>query len=166
MKRRLSMIPVLLLFLRLNISTEARQLKNELTHIYWISQDRETIISINRCGQALCGRIVGLRSNHNPNGSPLLDQRNEYGYLRSRSICGMTIFRNLRWSPKSGSWEGYFYDPYTGLRPSMNLWIGNDGNLMIRKGEERRPFFSLTSAVLSGTWRSYRGPVKEDCSIS
>jgi len=163
--RRRSMIPFLLLFLLPNLSSEARQLKRGTTHSYWISQDRETVISIDGCGQALCGSIAGLRSNRSSNGSPLLDQRNEYGYLRSRSICGTNIFRNLRWNARSGFWEGYFYDPYTGLRPSMNLWIGNDGNLIIRQGEQWRPFFSLTSAILIGIWHSYRGPIKEDCSV-
>lgn len=166
MKHRLSVIPVFLLFLQPDLFTEAHQLQNELTHIYWISQDRETIISINQCGQALCGRIVGLRSNRSPNGALLLDQRNEYGYLRSRSVCGATIFRNLRWNARSSSWEGYFYDPSTGLRPQMRLLISKNGDLILRKMEERQPFFALTSAILIGTWRSYRGLIKEDCSIS
>jgi hypothetical protein len=159
------MIPVLLLFLQPNGHPEVRPFKSEPTHRYWISQNRETIIAIDWCGQALCGRIVGLRSNRSPNGSLLLDRKNDYVYLRSRPVCGINVFRNLRWNVRSGSWEGYFYDPYTGHRPAMHLSVGKYGDLVIHQEAERQPFFALTSAILIGTWHSYNGPVREDCSV-
>ena len=53
-------------------------------------------IQIFDCGETLCGRVIWLKAQPNPQGLPKRDSLNPGPALRERQICGTTVIGNLR----------------------------------------------------------------------
>jgi len=85
----------------------------------WSTSNGRGIVA---CGDALCGRIVGI--DRKPTDRMPTD-------VRGRSQCGLTIITNQR--PKGdGTWLGEVTDPRDGDIYQAKLWINDDGNLRLR----------------------------------
>lgn len=69
-------------------------------------------------------------------GKPLdywTDRRNPDPKLRSRKILGMQILRNLKYRPKTNSWEdGIVYDSKHGKEWNSSAYIDKDGDMKVR----------------------------------
>lgn len=77
----------------------------------WHTQDEGGVVDIQRCGHALCGRLVDaapLRRNPNQR-----DVRNRDADLRDRPLKGLMVLRNFIGGPTE--WDGGpLYDPDSG----------------------------------------------------
>jgi uncharacterized protein (DUF2147 family) len=76
--------------------------------------DNEVAIQIFDCDSLLCGRIVWLLVPRDPEGGLVRDKKNPDPALRSRPLCGLTIFWNLRPAGPDRWTDGWFYNPDDG----------------------------------------------------
>jgi uncharacterized protein (DUF2147 family) len=96
----------------------------------WISENKDVVIDISRCGDNFCGDVVWTKR-----GASATDERNPNPGLRSRPIFGLRIVSDLAYKGQS-MWKGNIYNPQNGstykaeLRPisanrlSMRGYIG------------------------------------------
>ena len=77
----------------------------------WTTQDRDAVIEIAPCGQALCGRIVRFLVAP-PGGADQRDTNNRDPKLRARKLMGMAVLSGFK---EDGEvWRGQIYDPKSG----------------------------------------------------
>jgi len=83
----LSKLPVLfLLFVSLNSTSLAAG--ENLPAGFWVSEKKDTVVRIERCGDSLCGYISWVRPDEEqttPNGEPLCKQKVLWGFEQSSS---------------------------------------------------------------------------------
>jgi len=85
----------------------------------WSTANGRGVIAIVPCGDALCGRIVGIDR------KPMEPIPTD---VRGRSQCGLTIITNQRLKA-DGTWLGEVTDPRDGDTYQAKLWLDNEGNL-------------------------------------
>ena len=90
----------------------------------WITQERDAIITISRCGATVCGRIQKFLVTP-PNGAGQKDINNPDKKLRDRTILGMAILTGF--TPDGTIWRGKIYDPKSGktYRSEVSLQSAN-----------------------------------------
>lgn len=75
----------------------------------WRDKDGTTI-RVARCGAALCGRIVSMKTRNDPEtGNPWTDKHNRDAAKQSRPLVGVTVFITMRPSGP-GKWSGQLYN--------------------------------------------------------
>lgn len=77
----------------------------------WVTEERDAIIKISRCGQTVCGRIHKYLVTP-PNGPGQKDVNNPDKSLRNRTLLGTAILTGFR--PDDDIWRGKVYDPKSG----------------------------------------------------
>jgi uncharacterized protein (DUF2147 family) len=98
----------------------------------WYAEDGAAQVAIEPCGNALCGRVVWLRSPLDDDGCDLRDRHNPAPRLRSRRVIGLEVLQGLKPQP-SGAWgSGSIYDPATGNTYTCNLALDGDNRLRLR----------------------------------
>jgi len=81
----------------------------------WYAEGGAAQVQIDACEEALCGRIVWLRSPFDEDGCDLRDGRNPDGALRNRPIIGLQVLTGLQTSADGQLWSGgTIYDPTSG----------------------------------------------------
>jgi uncharacterized protein (DUF2147 family) len=115
----------------------------------WTIQDGRGVVAIEQCGEALCGRIVGV---DRAPGEPMPTD------VHGASECGLTIITNER-PIGHGDWLGEVTDPRTGKSYRAKLRLDRLGNLQLR-GFVAAPLFGRTQ-----TWRRYAGLITPDCGL-
>ena len=113
----------------------------------WLTQGGDGVIAIEACGDALCGRIVGIRRKP---GEPM--PRDVHGAPQ----CGLTILKRER-ATAEGDWLGQITDPRDGKTYGARLWLDARGNLRVR-GFLGLPLFGQTQ-----TWRRFTGTLGPEC---
>ncbi len=114
---------------------------------YWLTQSRHGVIEVSRCGNALCGRIVGI--GRAPNAPVPTDSR-------GRSQCGLMILRGDAQAP-DGTWSGSITDPRNGTTYSAQLWMDRDDRLHVRG------YLGLALLGQTQTWTRYTGRWSNGC---
>lgn len=95
----------------------------------WVTQDRDAIVDITPCGNAICGRIVTFLKMP-ADGLDQRDKSNKDPKLRSRRILGMTVLQNLT---KNGmEWRGTIYDPNSGKNYRSVVYLTKNGTLIVK----------------------------------
>lgn len=89
----------------------------------WLTQSGNGVIEITRCGESVCGRVVGGRGER-------LDVNNRDRALRSRELMGITILSGHREGPE-GWVGGRIYNPEDGASYRSNLAPGPGGTLRV-----------------------------------
>jgi uncharacterized protein (DUF2147 family) len=116
----------------------------------WSTQDGHGVVTIERCGDALCGRIVGI---DRAPGEPIPTD------VHGASQCGLTIITKER-PAGDGTWLGEVIDPRTGTTYGAKLWLDGAGNLHLR-GFLGLPLFGQTV-----TWRPFTGHLTGACELA
>jgi uncharacterized protein (DUF2147 family) len=115
----------------------------------WLTQDGDAVIEIARCGDALCGRIAGIRLDHPGDPMPV--------DWRGNSQCGLTILADAR--AEGDGWFGRITDPSNGSVWHVRLAVGSDGRLRLR-GYIGIPLLGETQI-----WQPYTGALPPDCRL-
>jgi len=115
----------------------------------WSTENGHGVVAIDQCGDALCGRIVGI--DRKPTEPMPTD-------VNGRSQCGLTIITNEK--PKAdGSFLGEITDPRDGGRYQAKLWLGSEGNLHLRG------FIGIPQLGSTQIWHKYTGRVTAECGL-
>ena len=77
----------------------------------WLTQDRDAIITVARCGATYCGRISRFLVPP-PQGLDQRDINNPDAKLRKRKLLGLPVLS--RFTKDGALWRGRIYDPKTG----------------------------------------------------
>jgi uncharacterized protein (DUF2147 family) len=100
----------------------------------WYAEGGAAQVEIHTCGDALCGRIVWLRSPWDETGCELRDHSNSNVSLRDRPLLGLEILQGLKQSDAAGQiWtDGAIYDPTSGKTYACSLRMEGDDRLHLR----------------------------------
>jgi uncharacterized protein (DUF2147 family) len=117
----------------------------------WLTEDHDGVIAIEPCGEALCGRIVGMDEPLD-NGVPRKD-------VIGRPKCGLTILDHAT-ADGPGKWAGEIYNPDDGKSWNSEFFAAVDGTLHFR-GYVLTPLFGETQI-----WTRWDGALHPDCSMN
>jgi uncharacterized protein (DUF2147 family) len=115
----------------------------------WATANGHGVIAIAQCGEALCGRIVGI--DRKPTEPMPTD-------VDGRPQCGLTIITGERSQP-DGTWLGQVTDPRSGGVYGAKLWLDAQGNLRLRG------FIGIPALGATQTWHRYTGHLTGACSL-
>lgn len=101
----------------------------------WLNEPKDAKIEVYKKGDKYFGKIIWLKKNVNEDGtSPKLDSKNEDEKLRSRTIVGINILKDLEWDEDDNEWDdGEIYDPRSGSTYSLYAKL-EDANTLYLKG--------------------------------
>ena len=116
----------------------------------WLTANGHGVIAIAQCGDALCGRIVGI--DRAPTDPMPTD-------VNGRPQCGLTIITNET-PAADGTWLGQITDPRDGDTYQAKLWLDESGNLHLR-GFIGTPLLGSTQI-----WRKYTGHLTAECGLA
>jgi uncharacterized protein (DUF2147 family) len=115
----------------------------------WLTQDGNGVIAIEPCGDALCGRIVGIvRAPAEPIPTD----------VHGASQCGLTILRDEK-PTEDGFWLGDITDPRDGKTYGAKIWLDANGDLNLRG------FLGIPLLGHTQTWRRFTGHLTAACGI-
>ena len=77
----------------------------------WVTQEKDAVIAIKRCGKSLCGAIEKFLVLP-AGGADQRDVNNADPAKRERRLLGLTILTSLK--PDKDVWRGEIYDPKSG----------------------------------------------------
>ena len=77
----------------------------------WLTEERDAVITIDDCGNTLCGRITKFLVTP-PQGADQRDVNNRNPKLRSRKLMGMPVLTGF--TEDGDEWRGEIYDPKSG----------------------------------------------------
>jgi len=134
----------------INAPALATQTDSGLPLGVWSTANGHGVIAIAPCGDALCGRIVGI--DRKPTEPMPTD-------VHGRSQCGLTIITNQR--PRAdGSWLGEITDPRDGGTYQAKLWLGEGGNLHLRG------FIGIPQLGSTQIWHKFTGHLTAECGLA
>ena len=116
----------------------------------WLTQDKEAVIAIEPCGNALCGRIVGVTLDHPDDPFPTDNE--------GHSQCGLTIIRGV--VPDGEQvWAVRITDPRDGKAYRARMWLDEQHRLHVR-GYIGVPLLGRTQV-----WTPFRAAIGENCRL-
>ncbi len=115
----------------------------------WATENGHSVVAIEQCGEALCGRIVGIDR------APTEPMPTD---VHGRSQCGLTVITNEK-PEGDGTWLGEVTDPRDGATYNAKLWLGASGELHLR-GYVGIPLLGATQ-----TWRKFTGHLTAECGL-
>ncbi len=116
----------------------------------WSTANGHGVVAIAQCGDALCGRIVGIDR------EPMEPIPTD---VHGRSQCGLTIITNEK-PEADGTWLGEVTDPRDGNTYDAKLWLDADGNLHLRG------FIGIPLLGSTQIWRPFTGHLTADCGLA
>jgi uncharacterized protein (DUF2147 family) len=116
----------------------------------WTTANGHGVVEIAQCGDALCGRIVGIeRSAGDPMPTDVL----------GRPQCGLTIITNQKLKV-DGTWWGKITDPRNGGIYQAILWVDQGGNLNLRG------FVGIPQLGATQIWHKFTGHLTNECRVA
>jgi uncharacterized protein (DUF2147 family) len=115
----------------------------------WLTESGKGVVAIVTCGDALCGRIVGI---DRAPGDPMPTD------VQGKPQCGLTIITDER-PARGGTWLGWVTDPRNGTAYRAELWMDRDGDLNLR-GYVGVPLLGETQV-----WHRFGGRLGGDCRL-
>lgn len=100
----------------------------EPVHGRFVTQNQKAMVEIDRCGAAMCGRLVRLLPAADV--GKTVDERNKDTKLRNRPLVGMPLLLNFVESGEE--WRGRLYDPQSGDTYTSTMRRNADGSLKVR----------------------------------
>lgn len=100
----------------------------------WYAEGGAAEVQIFPCSDALCGKVVWLRSPLNEDGCELRDDNNPDLNFRNRSIVGLEVLTGLKPEDDVGTvWSGgAIYNPTSGRTYSCKARMEGDNKLFLR----------------------------------
>ena len=100
----------------------------------WTDAEKKATFEIYKCGDKLCGKIVGLTVPNDPaTGKPKTDTPNPNPKLRSRPRLGLVFMDGFKYDDDNKWDDGKIYDPETGKTYSCYMKM-KTANTMEVKG--------------------------------
>jgi uncharacterized protein (DUF2147 family) len=116
----------------------------------WLTENGRGVIEITPCGDALCGRIVGIdRAEAEPMPTD----------VDGRPQCGLIIITNEK-PDADGTWLGQITDPRDGHSYQARLSVDASGNLRLRA------FVGVPLLGSTQVWRPFTGHLTADCRLA
>jgi uncharacterized protein (DUF2147 family) len=116
----------------------------------WATANGHGVVAITQCGDALCGRIVGIdRAQTEPMPTD----------VNGRPQCGLTIITNER-PEANGTWLGEVTDPRDGYTYRAMLWLDESGDLRVRG------FVGIPQLGATQVWHRFTGQLTADCGLA
>lgn len=98
----------------------------------WLTEKGDAHIQIAPCGEALCGKIVWLKTPLDDDGKEKLDKHNPDESLRHRPIIGLTLITGFV-KNSDGMWEqGRIYDAGSGDTYKSTMYLEDADKLKLR----------------------------------
>lgn len=120
----------------------------------WYVEGGAAKVQVDMCGDALCGRIVWLRSPFDDNGCILTDHYNSDPALQGREMVGIEILRGLR-AAGTDVWSGgSIYDPTSGRTYRCDATLDGANRMHVRGYLGWRILGRTTTWVRVGSERS------------
>lgn len=118
----------------------------------WWTEGRNGQVTIEGCGDRLCGKLAALKEPLNAEGQPKRDRHNPDPALRDRPLIGLPLLQGfVPEADEANKWSsGTIYDPESGKTYKCTLTLRDDGSL------EVRGYIGLPLLGRSQTWQ----PVK------
>lgn len=100
----------------------------------WWTEGRNGQVTIEGCGDRLCGKLAALKEPLNAEGQPKRDRNNPDPALRDRPLIGLPLLRGFAPDPdEPNKWSGgTIYDPESGKTYKCTLTLQADGLLEVR----------------------------------
>ncbi len=117
----------------------------------WLTEDRTGVIAIAVCGNAVCGRIVGMSQPLDTNEKAARD-------THGAAMCGLPILRASADAPDH--YVGQITDPSNGSVWHCAVWLDAAGNLNVR-GYVLLPLLGQTQI-----WTRFDGQVSAGCALN
>jgi uncharacterized protein (DUF2147 family) len=96
----------------------------------WLTKDGEAKVAIARCGAALCGAIVALKTPIDPDtGRPQTDVNNPNAALAGRPLIGVQIIIDMTPGATADKWDGQVYNAEDGKTYSGSLTVTGPNTL-------------------------------------
>ncbi len=92
----------------------------------WATTENKSHVRIERCGEALCGKLVWLEEPNDESGEPKRDKFNSDAALQTRPILGITFIRNLVADANGECCKGRIYNPEDGHTYRSNVTLVDD----------------------------------------
>lgn len=117
---------------------------------YWLSQGHDGVFKIDRCGDTVCGHLVGLQ----------YDGTNVPHDKAGDTMCNLLMLTDFKASSDdTGRWNGKILDPDTGHIYQAQIWSPRQDVLKLR-GYIGLPLFGETQ-----TWTRYNGTLGPVCKM-
>lgn len=116
----------------------------------WQIENGHGVIDIRPCGNALCGRIVGI---HLAPGEQMPTD------VAGRSQCGLPIITDAT-PTANGVWVGQITDPRDGSVYQAEIWLDDHGRLNLR-GFVLIPLLGKTQV-----WHRFTGSLTAECRLA
>ena len=100
----------------------------------WITQSKESMVEVSKSGNTYIGKILWLKfPNSAKTGKPKTDIKNPDEKLRSRSIQGLLLMKDFKFSAKDNVWDnGTIYDPKSGSTYKCKATLADRNTLNVR----------------------------------
>jgi uncharacterized protein (DUF2147 family) len=116
----------------------------------WLTESGHGVVAIAACGDALCGRIVGI--DRDPGSLMPTD-------VNGRPQCDLTIITDAK-PEADGTWLGAITDPRNGDTYRAKLWVDDNGNLHLRG------FIGISLFGSTQIWRPFTGHLGAECGLA
>jgi uncharacterized protein (DUF2147 family) len=116
----------------------------------WVTASGHGVVQISQCGDALCGRIVGI---DRPPGAPVPTD------AQGKSQCGLTIITDETLTP-DGTWLGHITDPRDGSSYQAEIRVDEAGRLHLRG------FVGIPLLGQTQIWHRFTGRLTPECGIA
>ncbi len=116
----------------------------------WLTANGHGVVEITNCGNALCGRIVGVDR------APAEPMPTD---VNGRPQCGLTIITAAE-PEGDGTWLGQITDPRDGDTYHAKLWVDGSGNLHLRG------FIGIPLLGATQTWHRFTGHLTDECRMA
>jgi uncharacterized protein (DUF2147 family) len=98
----------------------------------WRTQAGDAKVAVSRCGTALCGRVVWLKSPiDSATGKPQVDDKNSNPRFAKRPIMGLQLFIGMR-PHGARSWSGRIYNADDGKSYVSNVTLEDTTKLKVQ----------------------------------
>lgn len=96
----------------------------------WLTEDKDGVVRLYRCGTAVCGKLYWIKPSEKPDAA--LDDKNPDPKLRDRPLCGMEFMGGFTPQTDGSYSNGWIYSPRHGATFGATIAAGEDDTLDLR----------------------------------